>query len=447
MRLKLALLFTAVVFPILIYALAPQAKNHSPVATSTNETVIQATPFVIDEQSTVEYWVWQRQDMLPVNPVVWVMPGIGGPGGIIDDEAANTLIEIIKSRYVDQIVIVQLRGHSLASELSCSTNLDFDECISLHQANGLDLTNYHYLQYAQDVIQLRKYLGIKQWHAWGTSYGGRVATAMAMLDPEGMSSLLLDSAIAFAPEDSPSHLKIRSELLHKLYAACEVFDDCFENQNGSLEQLAQFIVDYETPSHQIYGVDFNPITKTDWIDTLTMLMYSESYELAIEWVLMHINHPDGFLAENLSSDLRFDLVHMDAKSYNKKNQTWSINIHVTLCNESISQNTMALIDYGVYGSELDRATDCWPRKDWSNTQLNLPDIPVMIVHFPFDNVVTVEDAQSYLKYWPYAQWCTVLQKGHTLSPNNAAKLITNISVNHAFAPNFCHSKDTVFFRK
>jgi pimeloyl-ACP methyl ester carboxylesterase len=434
MRIKITALACAIVLPLLVIVLAPDDKKHT---VAPNSLLVMPEIFVLDDQSTIEYWTWQRQESLPTNPVTWVMPGIGGPGSILDNEMATDLINTIKSRHVDQIILVQLRGHSLQSELACQLEWEFDDCIKTHQNNGLDLTKYHYLQYAQDVVQLRKHLGIQQWHVWGASYGGRVATAMAMLDPDAMSSLLLDSAIAFAPEDRPSDFATSSELLHKLFAACQAFDDCFEEQQGTLEQLEQFIKNFETPTHRINGFDYVSIHKAEWIYTLNALMYDYSFELAIEWIFLHIENTDGFSFEDLSDELTSVFSHYEAEWYSEENGAWSINYSVTECNEDTSNNTLKLVDYGVYGSELDMSDYCWPLKDWSQTKLTQPDIPVMIVHLPFDNVITYQDGESYLQYWPNAQWCTIEEMGHTMPSEYASEMIENISRNQAWLPSFC----------
>jgi pimeloyl-ACP methyl ester carboxylesterase len=434
MRIKVTALVCAIVLPILVISLAPDNKRHT---VAPNQLLVLPEIFVLDEQSTLEYWSWQREDILPAHPVTWVMPGIGGPGSILDNDMATDLINTIKSPDVDQIIIIQLRGHSLHSELACKLEWEFDDCIKAHQNNGLDLTKYHYLQYAQDAIQLRKHLGIKKWHVWGASYGGRVATAMAMLDPDAMSSLLLDSAIAFAPEDRPSGFATSSELLHKLYAACETFDNCFKEEQKTLSQLEQFIEDFETPTHRINGFDYISIHKAEWIYTLNALMYDYSFELAIEWIFLHIENPDGFSFQDLSDEFISVFSHYEAEWYSEENGAWSINYSVTECNEDPSKNTFKVTDYGVYGQELDMADYCWPLKDWSQTELTQPDIPVMIVHLPFDNVITYQDGESYLQYWPHAQWCTIEEMGHTMPSEYADEMIEHISRNQAWLPSFC----------
>ncbi len=441
MRLKLAVLFTLIVFPTLIHILAPEEKKHSLVPSSLANDLIHSTSFVLDDQSTIEYWRWQRQEMLPSDPVTWVMPGIGGPGSILDDEFANDLIEIMKSRYVDQIIVVQLRGHSLQSELACPLALEFDDCIAAHQENNIDLTKYHYLQYAQDVIDLRKHLGISHWHVWGASYGGRVAGAMAMLDPEAVSYLLLDSAVAMKPEDRPNDYETSRQLLHKLYAACVTFENCFDGIDGSLEELAQFIEDYETPTKRIYGIDLISVNKAEWIYLLNSLMYDYNFELAMKWIFLHITHPKGFTYEELPEELVQAFHDSEADWISEYEERWSINYYVTGCNEDPSQNTFKMTDYGVYGQHLDMANYCWPLKDWSETTLEVPDIPVMIVHLPFDNVITYQDGESYLKHWPYAQWCTLETMGHTMPWDESAEMIVNLSRNDAYAPSFCMPRE------
>jgi hypothetical protein len=65
----------------------------------------------------------------------------------------------------------------------------------------------------------------------------------------------------------------------------------------------------------------------------------------------------------------------------------------------------------------------------------------MIVHLPFDNVITYQDGESFLQYWPYAQWCTIEVMGHTMSSEHASEMIINLSRNQSDAPSFCQPRE------
>jgi pimeloyl-ACP methyl ester carboxylesterase len=443
MRYWITGLSALLLFPLLIALTLEQPTHRAPAPHPLLPMWARAIDFPLDDQSTVEYWHWKRKDALPANPITWVMPGIGGPGEILDNEFARDMIEIMQSRYVDQIIVVQLRGHSLDSELACYTDHDFETCVTAHQANGVDLSKYHYLQYAKDVIQLREHLGIPEWHIWGASYGGRVAGAMAMLDPEGTSGLLLDSSVAFQPADRPKEQATSAELLHKLYAACEVFDDCFERIDGTLTELAEFIAQFENPKHRIMGMDNISINKADWIYVLNNLMYYDHYDFALDFIFTHIRNPQGYVWEDLSEQLQdeFSAIYSETEPFYA--DKWSINYWITNCNEDASENTYRTTEFGVYGSHLDMSDYCWPGKtDLVQTApFKAPDIPVMIVHLPFDNVITYQDGESFLQYWPYAQWCTIEVMGHTMSSEHASEMIINLSRNQSHAPTFCQLRE------
>ena len=62
-------------------------------------------------------------------------------------------------------------------------------------ADGIDLTSYTTGQNAADVADLRVAMGIDEWDVYGTSYGTDLALRVLRDHPEGIRSVVLDSAV------------------------------------------------------------------------------------------------------------------------------------------------------------------------------------------------------------------------------------------------------------
>ena len=67
-------------------------------------------------------------------------------------------------------------------------------------ADGYDLGAYNTTENAADIADLRVALGIDSWHVYGVSYGTLLALQLIRNDPEGISSVVLDSLVP--PQDN-----------------------------------------------------------------------------------------------------------------------------------------------------------------------------------------------------------------------------------------------------
>ena len=79
------------------------------------------------------------------------------------------------------------RSRSLAEIAACRARL---------RAQGVRLQAYDYKEMAADLADLRRALGIERWSVYGISNGGRLALELVRRHPEGITSLVLDAALA-----------------------------------------------------------------------------------------------------------------------------------------------------------------------------------------------------------------------------------------------------------
>ena len=101
--------------------------------------------------------------------------------------AAARYRSIVQDRPLDQnLTSAQRLALLLRAERLCRARL-------VHA--GIDLAAYTVAEDAADVRDLRLALGYKVWNLHGTSYGTRVAMEAMRLDPAGIRSVVLDSAL------------------------------------------------------------------------------------------------------------------------------------------------------------------------------------------------------------------------------------------------------------
>ncbi|MEE4243964.1 MAG: alpha/beta hydrolase, partial [Kangiellaceae bacterium] len=86
--------------------------------------------------------------------------------------------------------------------------------------NNIDLNAYHTAAIAADVEDLRRTLGIKQWHLYGASYGTKIALRVIADFPSGIASAVLDSVL-------PPNIRYDEENVANLLLVLKtMFDDC-----------------------------------------------------------------------------------------------------------------------------------------------------------------------------------------------------------------------------
>ena len=83
----------------------------------------------------------------------------------------------------------------LTDEESRTLSLEaLNECRDRLAADGIDFTAYNSAENAADVNDLRIAMGYEEWNLYGISYGTRLAQTVVRDYPEGIRSIILDSA-------------------------------------------------------------------------------------------------------------------------------------------------------------------------------------------------------------------------------------------------------------
>jgi pimeloyl-ACP methyl ester carboxylesterase len=101
-----------------------------------------------------------------------------------------------------------------------------EECRDRLTASGADLAAYSSAESAADLAELREALGIDEWNLYGISYGTRLALTALRDRPEGIRSVVLDSA--YPPDvdivaEAPANL---DRSLQTLFDSCAADPAC-----------------------------------------------------------------------------------------------------------------------------------------------------------------------------------------------------------------------------
>ncbi len=99
-------------------------------------------------------------------------------------------------------------------------------CGNRYRASGIDINGYNTVENATDMVALRKALGVRQWVLDGTSYGGRLAQEVLRQDPAGVSGMVLDSPLTYAPQGPSTLIARAADAQGRLGAACDAQPSC-----------------------------------------------------------------------------------------------------------------------------------------------------------------------------------------------------------------------------
>lgn len=181
------------------------------------------------------------------DPVVYLS---GGPGGSAVETAPFQFPVLIEPFLRERdVVVFDQRGTGFSNPaLDCPEDAQvileaLDERLSLRDQavrrveamrlcrerlvdEDIDLSAYNTIENAADLKDLREQLGIREWNIYGVSYGSRLALAAMLEDPEGIRSVILDSAFPFDVDLYASLVPNADRALSKLFEACQASDSC-----------------------------------------------------------------------------------------------------------------------------------------------------------------------------------------------------------------------------
>lgn len=117
-------------------------------------------------------------------------------------------------------------------------------CREEARSRGFELEDFGTRTTAEDLDLVRRALGVARWNVYGESYGTTVAMTLAVLHPETLRSLVLDSI--YPPDPLPSGWETVADARSALFAACaaeaacrEAYPDLAASYEETLARLRQ----------------------------------------------------------------------------------------------------------------------------------------------------------------------------------------------------------------
>jgi pimeloyl-ACP methyl ester carboxylesterase len=160
----------------------------------------------------------------------------GGPGGASVAWFDLWMEDGWPSRHDRDLILLDQRGAGYSSpHLGCPEYQDADgfrelaalrRCHDRLVAAGIDLTTVSTPAHAADVEDLRIALGIDQWNLLGVSYGTRVALRVMDRYPNGVRSVVLDSAYPPEIEIHYHEAEVAAGALDALFVECGSAEVC-----------------------------------------------------------------------------------------------------------------------------------------------------------------------------------------------------------------------------
>ncbi len=186
----------------------------------------------------------------------------GGPGANALDRIDNTIQHFSTVLAERDLVLFDHRGVGYSQpSLNCPELDDFDlivideqlnreqlltrqlatyaDCRDRLEASGTILPAYSAAAMAADVAGLRRALGVDQWHLYGVSYGARLALMIMRDYPDGLRTLVLDSAYPVNIDLAAETAVMHTHALNTLFAAASAkhpqFEEAFFTQVDQLD--------------------------------------------------------------------------------------------------------------------------------------------------------------------------------------------------------------------
>ncbi|MBK8900440.1 MAG: alpha/beta fold hydrolase [Anaerolineaceae bacterium] len=283
----------------------------------------------------------------------------GGPGG----DALETVPLVFEMRFAPFLanhtfIMFDQRGTGYSEpSLACPELVDLtletlDEDLTLEEgqalqleglsacrdrllAEGVDLTAYNSAESAADVADLRQALGYEAWNLYGISYGTRLAQTIVRDYPEGIRSVILDSAYPLAANLQTETAFNADRAFSVFFAGCAADEACA----AAYPDLAQVFADLvdELNENPIMLEVFNPADgqRYDALidgDTMVSLLFQALYSVELTPLMPKLIYDvrDGRTTD-LSTILSSLLVQQEFVS-----QGMQISVQ---CNEEISFST------------------------------------------------------------------------------------------------------------
>ena len=341
----------------------------------------------------------------------------GGPGAYALDRIDSTVQRFSAVLAERDLILFDQRGVGYSQpSLNCPELDDFDlivideqlnhdqllarrldtyaACRDRLQAAGTSLPAYSASALAADVAGLRRALGVDHWHLYGVSYGARLALMIMRDYPDGLRTLVLDSAYPVDIDLAAETAVMHTHALNTLFAAAEAKHPQFaEDFFTQVDQLDAAPIPVPVPDPRGHDWFFiKPFTGADLLQlTINLVRWPQS-----------LPHIPGMVDDIAAGQYR-DLSHFLQPSVGDQLFSEGLNLSVN-CQEIdpaapfLKKQGISSIDPRVYDLALDEVQQkmalckLWLGEDWHIMQQSpvVSDIPTLLLRGEYEAVIPPE---------------------------------------------------------
>jgi pimeloyl-ACP methyl ester carboxylesterase len=110
---------------------------------------------------------------------------------------------------------------------------------------GVDLSAFNTTENEQDVVDLRRALGVRQWNVYGYSYGTDLALSLMRDHPEGIRTVVLDSVVPPDIVSLPWTWSSTREGMTSIFGECQAQPKCARKYPNLLATFTKLVVRLE----------------------------------------------------------------------------------------------------------------------------------------------------------------------------------------------------------
>ena len=181
----------------------------------------------------------------------------GGPG---DPASADLRFWLESTLHQDyEIILVDQRGTGLSlPSLDCPEYGDGEDAVWIGAcrqrlvAQGVDLSQFHYLSVVWDMRDLLVALELDQVNLYGNSYGSRLALLLSSMAPERVRSMVLDGVYPPPRNDLAELASNSARALERLFADCEADAACHELYPQLRDMFYQVVAKMNAAPPELY---------------------------------------------------------------------------------------------------------------------------------------------------------------------------------------------------
>jgi len=183
---------------------------------------------------------------------------------LIDNRGVGSSVPRLDCVEIEDAAMALLDRKLERDELKKQIRQAYAACKQRLSDQDIDLGQYHVINAAKDLEQLRIGLGIKKLNVYGASYGSRVALEFERLYPHSVRTLILDSIFPQSIKTYENEPRRNFEAIMRVIDKCNRNKECYRRFGTDLDKrLADYLAQLDKSPLSITvisPVDDKPVT-------------------------------------------------------------------------------------------------------------------------------------------------------------------------------------------